>query len=55
MDHLPIWDNDDIRLTGLHVSSEETIEDDGLGLLQVMCSRQTMWITYLTWIMMIPD
>ena len=41
VDHLPNWDNDDTRLTGLHVSSEGTIEDDGLGLLQVMCSRQT--------------
>ena len=41
MDHLPNLDNDDTRLTGLHVSSEGTIEDDGLRLLQVMCSRQT--------------
>ena len=36
LDHLPNWDNDDTKLTGLHVSSEGTIEDDGLGLLQVM-------------------
>ena len=40
MDHLPNWDNDDTRLTGLHVSSEGTVEDDGFGLLQVMCCRQ---------------
>ena len=33
---LPNWDNDDTKLTGLHLSSEGTIEDDGLGLLQVM-------------------
>ena len=36
LDHLPYWDNDDTKLTGLHVSSEGTIEDYGLGLLQVM-------------------
>ena len=36
LDHLPNWDNDDTKLTGLHVSSEGTMEDDGLGLLQVM-------------------
>ena len=35
IDHLPNWDNDDTKLTALHVSSEGTIEDDGLGLLQV--------------------
>lgn len=35
IDHLPSWDHDDTKLTGLHVSSEGTIEDDGLGLLQV--------------------
>lgn len=35
VDHLPHWDQDDTKLTGLHVSSEGTIEDDGLGLLQV--------------------
>ena len=59
VDHLPNWDNDDNRLTGLHVSSEGTTEDDRLGLLQVMCSRQTerqtVWITYLSGIMMISD
>ena len=51
--------NDDTRLTGLHVSSEETVEDDGLGLLQVMCSRQTdkqCTIHHLPkWVMMIAD
>ena len=36
LDHLPNWENDVTKLTGLHVSSEGTIEDDGLGLLQVM-------------------
>ena len=39
--------NDDNRLTGLHVSSKGTIEDDGLGLLQVMCSRQTDSVDHL--------
>ena len=36
LDHLPNWDNDVTKLTGLHLSSEGTIEDDRLGLLQVM-------------------
>ncbi|XP_060551967.1 poly(ADP-ribose) glycohydrolase-like isoform X2 [Ruditapes philippinarum] len=33
-DKMPNWENDDTPLRGLHVSSEGTIEDDGLGLLQ---------------------
>lgn len=33
-DQLPDWENDDTTLRGLHVSSEGTIEDDGLGMLQ---------------------
>ena len=40
LDHLPNWDNDDTRLTGLHVSSEGTIEDDGFGLLQVIIGQR---------------
>lgn len=35
VDHPTNWDIDDTKLTALHVSSEGTIEDDGLGLLQV--------------------
>ena len=36
-DKMPNWDHDDTPLRGLHVSSEGTIEDDGLGFLQVSC------------------
>ena len=52
IDHLPNWDNDDTKLTALHVSSEGTIEDDGLGLLQVnivysKCSKISIFILVL--------
>ncbi|KAL4240563.1 hypothetical protein ACF0H5_001355 [Mactra antiquata] len=35
IEHMPKWDEDGTSLKGLHVASEGTIEDDGLGMLQV--------------------
>ena len=50
IDNLPKWDNDDTQLMALHVSSEGTIEDDGLGLSQVnivYCECSKISNTYL--------
>ncbi|WAQ96761.1 PARG-like protein [Mya arenaria] len=40
IDKMPDWERDGKQLSALHVSSEGTIEDDGVGMLQVDFANQ---------------